>query len=194
MHVKSRMACKPGLDSRRLVRTVVVHHHVDVQIDRRIGFDGAQKLQKKSLLQRRRCNSPITAPVAMSGAANSMVVPWRRQSCVRRSGIPGTSGMTRVPELLAAGSDVAFGGDCAMDPWYSLGSAGLQGRLRAAASRGSDRGDPSARQAPVRYLPSDQHCAFLRHAVRADAGRRRILPARVAGARLGGVARRQVLA
>ena len=31
-------------------------------------------------------------------------------------------GMTRVPELLAAGLTVAFGQDCVMDPWYGLGS------------------------------------------------------------------------
>jgi cytosine deaminase len=30
-----------------------------------------------------------------------------------------------VPELLAAGIDVAFGHDCVMDPWYSLGSADM---------------------------------------------------------------------
>ncbi|MGG1947015.1 amidohydrolase family protein [Trinickia sp. NRRL B-1857] len=34
---------------------------------------------------------------------------------------PKRRGMTRVPEMLAAGIDVAFGHDCAMDPWYSLG-------------------------------------------------------------------------
>jgi cytosine deaminase len=33
--------------------------------------------------------------------------------------------MTRVPELLAAGVNVAFGHDCVMDPWYSLGSADM---------------------------------------------------------------------
>jgi cytosine deaminase len=33
--------------------------------------------------------------------------------------------MTRVPELLAAGIDVAFGHDCVMDPWYSLGSGDM---------------------------------------------------------------------
>ena len=32
-------------------------------------------------------------------------------------------GMTRVPELLAAGLTVAFGQDCVMDPWYGLGSS-----------------------------------------------------------------------
>lgn len=33
--------------------------------------------------------------------------------------------MTRVPELLAAGIEVAFGHDCVMDPWYSLGSGDI---------------------------------------------------------------------
>jgi cytosine deaminase len=33
--------------------------------------------------------------------------------------------MTRVPELIAAGIDVAFGHDCVMDPWYSLGSGDM---------------------------------------------------------------------
>ena len=38
---------------------------------------------------------------------------------------PKRRGMTRVPELLAAGVPVAFGQDCVMDPWYSLGSADM---------------------------------------------------------------------
>jgi len=33
--------------------------------------------------------------------------------------------MTRVPELLAAGVPVAFGHDCVMDPWYSMGSGDM---------------------------------------------------------------------
>jgi cytosine deaminase len=33
--------------------------------------------------------------------------------------------MTRVPEMLAAGINVAFGHDCVMDPWYSLGSGDM---------------------------------------------------------------------
>ena len=28
--------------------------------------------------------------------------------------------MTRVPELMAAGVNVAFGHDCVMDPWYGV--------------------------------------------------------------------------
>ncbi|MEE9195326.1 MAG: amidohydrolase family protein, partial [Alphaproteobacteria bacterium] len=34
-------------------------------------------------------------------------------------------GMTRVPELLAAGVRVGFGQDCVMDPWYSLGTGDM---------------------------------------------------------------------
>jgi cytosine deaminase len=40
----------------------------------------------------------------------------------RHDSYPKRRGMTRVKELLAAGINVAFGHDCVMDPWYSLGS------------------------------------------------------------------------
>ena len=43
----------------------------------------------------------------------------------RHDSYPKRRGMTRVPELLAAGINVAFGQDCVLDPWYSLGSADL---------------------------------------------------------------------
>ncbi|MFZ4623773.1 MAG: amidohydrolase family protein [Rhodoferax sp.] len=39
----------------------------------------------------------------------------------RHDSYPKRRGMTRVPELLAAGINVAFGHDCVLDPWYSLG-------------------------------------------------------------------------
>ena len=35
---------------------------------------------------------------------------------------PRRRGMTRVPELMDKGINTAFGHDCVMDPWYSLGS------------------------------------------------------------------------
>ena len=38
---------------------------------------------------------------------------------------PKRRGMTRVPELMAAGVNVAFGHDCVLDPWYSLGCADM---------------------------------------------------------------------
>jgi cytosine deaminase len=43
----------------------------------------------------------------------------------RNDSYPKRRGMTRVPELLAAGIDVAFGQDCVLDPWYSLGSGDM---------------------------------------------------------------------
>ncbi len=43
----------------------------------------------------------------------------------RHDSYPKRRGMTRVPELLAAGIEVAFGHDCVMDPWYSLGSGDM---------------------------------------------------------------------
>ncbi|CAN5452122.1 amidohydrolase family protein [soil metagenome] len=43
----------------------------------------------------------------------------------RHDSYPKRRGMTRVPELMAAGIDVAFGHDCVMDPWYGLGSGDM---------------------------------------------------------------------
>jgi cytosine deaminase len=43
----------------------------------------------------------------------------------RHDTYPKRRGMTRVPELMAAGVEVAFGHDCAMDPWYALGKADM---------------------------------------------------------------------
>ena len=43
----------------------------------------------------------------------------------RHDTYPKRRGMTRVPELLKAGVTVAFGQDCVLDPWYSLGTADM---------------------------------------------------------------------
>jgi cytosine/creatinine deaminase len=43
----------------------------------------------------------------------------------RHDTYPKRRGMTRVPELMAAGLTVAFGHDCVMDPWYALGHADM---------------------------------------------------------------------
>ncbi|WP_417227872.1 amidohydrolase family protein [Amphritea sp.] len=40
----------------------------------------------------------------------------------RHDSYPKRRGMTRVPELMNAGINVAFGHDCVMDPWYSMGT------------------------------------------------------------------------
>jgi cytosine/creatinine deaminase len=43
----------------------------------------------------------------------------------RHDTYPKRRGMTRVRELMAAGINVAFGHDCVMDPWYSMGSGDM---------------------------------------------------------------------
>ncbi len=43
----------------------------------------------------------------------------------RHDTYPKRRGMTRVPELMAAGLTVAFGHDCVLDPWYSGGSGDM---------------------------------------------------------------------
>src|ERR1043165_4301831 len=43
----------------------------------------------------------------------------------RHDTYPKRRGMTRVPEMRSYGINVAFGHDCVMDPWYSLGSADM---------------------------------------------------------------------
>ena len=50
----------------------------------------------------------------------------------RHDTYPKRRGMTRVPELRAAGINVSFGHDCVMDPWYPLG----QGDMLESASMG----------------------------------------------------------
>jgi len=43
----------------------------------------------------------------------------------RHDTYPKRRGMTRVPELMAAGINVGFGHDCVLDPWYPLGSGDM---------------------------------------------------------------------
>lgn len=43
----------------------------------------------------------------------------------RHDTFPKRRGLTRVRELMDAGLNVSFGQDCAMDPWYSMGSADM---------------------------------------------------------------------
>jgi cytosine deaminase len=65
---------------------------------------------------------PLMAEAQVSAVANPLInitIQGRHDTYPRRRG------MTRVPELLAAGIPVAFGHDCVMDPWYSLGSGDM---------------------------------------------------------------------
>ncbi len=61
----------------------------------------------------------------------------------RHDSYPKRRGMTRVPELMAAGLVVAFGQDCVMDPWYPLGT----GDMLDAASMGLHVGQMTGQDA-----------------------------------------------
>jgi cytosine deaminase len=65
---------------------------------------------------------PLIAESGVSVIANPLINITLQG---RHDSYPKRRGMTRVPELLAAGVNVAFGHDCVMDPWYSLGSADM---------------------------------------------------------------------
>ncbi len=65
---------------------------------------------------------PLMAEAQMQVVANPLINITLQG---RHDTYPKRRGMTRVPELLAAGVNVAFGHDCVMDPWYSLGSGDM---------------------------------------------------------------------
>ncbi|HZN87144.1 MAG TPA: amidohydrolase family protein [Burkholderiales bacterium] len=65
---------------------------------------------------------PLMAEAGVHAVANPLVNITLQG---RHDTYPRRRGMTRVPELLAAGVNVAFGHDCVMDPWYGLGSADM---------------------------------------------------------------------
>jgi len=65
---------------------------------------------------------PLMAEAGLSAVANPLINITIQG---RHDTYPKRRGMTRVPELMAAGLTVAFGHDCVMDPWYSLGSADM---------------------------------------------------------------------
>ncbi|MGI4983810.1 MAG: cytosine deaminase, partial [Janthinobacterium lividum] len=65
---------------------------------------------------------PLIAESGVAAIANPLINITLQG---RADTYPKRRGMTRVPELLAAGVDVAFGHDCVLDPWYSLGSGDM---------------------------------------------------------------------
>jgi cytosine deaminase len=65
---------------------------------------------------------PLMAEARVSAVANPLINITIQG---RHDTYPKRRGMTRVPELLAAGVDVAFGHDCVLDPWYALGSGDM---------------------------------------------------------------------
>ncbi len=65
---------------------------------------------------------PLIAEAGVHAVANPLINITLQG---RHDSYPKRRGMTRVPELMAAGVNVAFGHDCVMDPWYSQGSADM---------------------------------------------------------------------
>jgi cytosine deaminase len=90
-------------------------------------------------LQGRVTGSHLTSMHSMDNAYASKLIALMRESGLsavanplinitlqgRYDTYPKRRGMTRVPELMAAGVPVAFGHDCVMDPWYALGSGDM---------------------------------------------------------------------
>ena len=90
-------------------------------------------------LQGRVAGSHLTSMHSMDNYYVSKLLPLMAESGVaaianplinitlqgRHDTYPKRRGMTRVPELLAAGVPVAFGQDCVMDPWYAGGSGDM---------------------------------------------------------------------
>jgi cytosine deaminase len=65
---------------------------------------------------------PLMAEAGLHVVANPLINIMLQG---RHDTYPKRRGMTRVPELRAQGLNVAFGQDCTMDPWYSLGGADM---------------------------------------------------------------------
>lgn len=65
---------------------------------------------------------PLIAESGVSVVANPLINITLQG---RHDTYPKRRGMTRVPELMAAGVNVAFGHDCVMDPWYGMGSGDM---------------------------------------------------------------------
>ncbi|MBA5777174.1 amidohydrolase family protein [Stappia sp. F7233] len=86
---------------------------------------------------------PLIAEAGVAAIANPLINITLQG---RHDAYPKRRGQTRVPELRKAGILVAFGHDCVMDPWYSLGSADML----EVASMGLHVGQMTAREA-MRY-------------------------------------------
>lgn len=90
-------------------------------------------------LQGRVTGSHLTSMHSMDNYYVSKLIPLMREAGLhavanplinitlqgRHDTYPKRRGLTRVPELMAAGINVGFGHDCVMDPWYPLGSGDM---------------------------------------------------------------------
>jgi cytosine deaminase len=65
---------------------------------------------------------PLMAEAGVAAIANPLINIGIQG---RHDTYPKRRGMTRIPEMLSYGITCAFGHDCVMDPWYSLGQADM---------------------------------------------------------------------
>jgi len=65
---------------------------------------------------------PLIADAGLAAIANPLINITLQG---RHDSYPKRRGMTRVKEMVAHGIRVAYGHDCVMDPWYSLGSGDM---------------------------------------------------------------------
>ncbi|WP_326539715.1 amidohydrolase family protein [Pseudorhodoferax sp.] len=65
---------------------------------------------------------PLMAEAGVNAVANPLINITLQG---RHDHYPKRRGMTRVPELMAAGITVGFGHDCVLDPWYAFGSGDM---------------------------------------------------------------------
>jgi cytosine deaminase len=130
-----RAACELAAD-----RGLMVDLHCDESDDplsRHIETLAAETI--RCGLQRRVAGSHLTSMHSMDNYYVAKLLPLIAEAQVaaipnplinitlqgRMDTYPKRRGMTRVPELRAAGVTVAFGQDCVRDPWYPLGSGDM---------------------------------------------------------------------
>ncbi|WP_265519366.1 amidohydrolase family protein [Nitratireductor luteus] len=65
---------------------------------------------------------PLIAEAGIHAIANPLINIMLQG---RHDAYPKRRGLTRLPELMSAGVNVALGHDCVMDPWYSMGSGDM---------------------------------------------------------------------
>lgn len=121
-------------------RGLMVDIHCDETDDPRSRHIEALAFETQRLgLQRRVAGSHLTSMHSMDNYYVSKLLPLIAEAEIhvvpnplinivlqgRHDTYPKRRGMTRVPEMRAHGINVAFGQDCTMDPWYSLGGADM---------------------------------------------------------------------
>jgi cytosine deaminase len=87
---------------------------------------------------------PLIAEAEMAAIANPLINILIQG---RHDTYPKRRGMTRIPEMWQHGIRCAFGHDCVMDPWYSLGSGDMLDVAHMAIHVGQLTGQDAMRRA-----------------------------------------------